>query len=60
MAQDKTLLYEDAVALLERINQELKESKHLNSINSRMVYVVKEINDVRIEEIAGQSEMKEE
>jgi hypothetical protein len=53
MAAEKTSLYEDAITLLERINNELKESKQIDTLNSKMVSVVKDLNEVRIEKITG-------
>lgn len=48
-------LYRDAVTLLENINEVLKENQKLETINSKMVGVVKDLNDVRIEKITGKT-----
>ena len=53
MATEKTPLSQAALDLLERINQELKNNKMLDIINTRMVGVVKDLNEVRIYEITG-------
>jgi len=53
MAQNEVSLYDQAVALLERINNELKGNKQLDTINSKMVGVVKDLNEVRISDITG-------
>lgn len=53
MAPEKKSLYEDAVTLLEKINQELADHRLLDTINSKMVAVVKDLNEVRIDDITG-------
>jgi len=60
MATEKTSMYEDAVTLLERINSELKDSEWLGTINTKMVGVVKDLNDVRIKQITGSKSSEEE
>ena len=56
MATEKTSIYEDAISLLERINTDLKNSKYIDILNSRMIGIVKDLNAVRIEEIAGKDD----
>lgn len=53
MANDKKTLHEEAIELLERINTELKDHKLLDTLNTKMVGVVKDLNDVRIGAITG-------
>jgi len=53
MTNTQRTIYEDAVDLLERINSELKDVKNLDTINIKMVGVVKDLNNVRIEKIIG-------
>mgnify|MGYP001085270254 CR=1 FL=1 len=60
MANEKSTLYEDSIALLERINQELKENKYLAAINVKMVQVIKDINDVRLGQITGREITEDE
>lgn len=59
MAPEKKSIYEEAFSLLERINDELKEHKLIDTLNSKMTGVVKDLNDVRIISITGKiSELK--
>lgn len=60
MANEKSTLYEDSIALLERINQELKDNKYLSTINFKMVQVIKDINDVRLGQITGREITEDE
>ena len=60
MVAEKSSIYEDAVTLLERINNELKESEWLGTINTKMVGVVKDLNEVRIKQITGSKASEEE
>jgi hypothetical protein len=60
MATDKSSLYEDSVALLERINQELKDNKYLSTINVKLVQVIKDINEVRLSQITGKESAEDE
>jgi hypothetical protein len=53
MTADKKTLHEEAIELLERINTELKDHKLLDTLNTKMVGVVKDLNDVRIGAITG-------
>jgi hypothetical protein len=53
MTADKKTLHEEAIELLERINTELKDHKLLDTLNTKMVGVVKDLNDVRIGSITG-------
>ena len=53
MATEKLTLHEESIALLERINAELKDHKLLATLNTKMVGVVKDLNDVLIGEITG-------
>lgn len=53
MADNKKSLHEEAMELLERINTELKGSKYLATLNSKMVGVVKDLNEVWIASITG-------
>ena len=55
MAPEKKSLYEDAIALLERINADLK-GHNIDTLNSRMIGVVKDLNEIRIVDITGKSE----
>jgi hypothetical protein len=55
MATEKKTIYEDAIDLLEKINDEFKDSEHLQFLNIKMAGVVKEINDARIVAITGKS-----
>jgi hypothetical protein len=55
MALEKTPIYENAIALLERINVELKDHPSLETINSKMIGVVKDLNEVRISEITSKN-----
>lgn len=47
------ILYRNAVALLENINEVLTEYPKLGTINIKMVGVVNDLNNVRIEKITG-------
>jgi hypothetical protein len=49
---DRTL-QEEALDLLERINTDLKGHSLIDTINTKMVSVVKDLNEVRICEITG-------
>lgn len=55
MSNEKTLIQEDAMKLLEGISQEMKEAKQLDTLNTKMIGVVKDLNEVRIEEITGKN-----
>lgn len=44
----------DAVDLTKRINEKYKDNKLLPEINTRMVAVVKYLNDIRMAEITGE------
>ncbi|HUU99469.1 MAG TPA: hypothetical protein VMW32_00765 [Bacteroidales bacterium] len=46
-------LYKDSVELLENINKDLKDHTDLDTINIKMVGVVKDLNNVRIRKITG-------
>jgi hypothetical protein len=48
------------VALLERINQELKDNKYLSTINVKLVQVIKDINEVRLSQITGKESAEDE
>lgn len=56
MDDNKRSVYEDAVDLLERINTELKANKNLDTINTKMVGVVRDLNNARIEKITGKEQ----
>jgi hypothetical protein len=58
MAQEKSTLHQEAMDLLQRINIELKGNKFLDTLNVKMVGVVKDLNDVQIAVITGK-ELKE-
>jgi hypothetical protein len=53
MAQEKSTLHQEAMDLLQRINIELKGNKFLDTLNVKMVGVVKDLNDVQIAVITG-------
>lgn len=46
-------IYDQAVQLLERINSELKDHALLDTINTKMVGVVTDLNKVRVMAITG-------
>jgi ribosome-binding factor A len=60
MTTEKKTLHEEAMELLERINTELKDHKLLDTLNIKMVGVVKDLNDVRIGEITGKTSPENE
>lgn len=53
MTNEKKTLYEEAIDLLSRINEDLKNNKQLGTINVKMVGVVNDLNSVRLGEITG-------
>lgn len=48
-------IYKDAIKLLENINELLKDYPGLEHINIKMVGVVKDLNNMRIEKITGKT-----
>lgn len=50
---EKTTLHQEAIDLLERINTELKGTKALETINVKMVGVVKDLNEIMVAGITG-------
>jgi hypothetical protein len=58
MATEKQSLHQEALDLLQRINADLKNNKLLETLNVKMVGVVKDLNDVQIAVITGK-EMNE-
>ena len=56
---EKTTLYDQAIALLQRINGELEGHKQLSTINVKMVGVVKDLNDVRIGDITNKPDTED-
>jgi hypothetical protein len=56
MAPEKRSLYEEAIELLERMNNELKGNSHLDTLNTKMIGVVKDLNEVSIEAITGKND----
>jgi len=59
MDKKESTMYEDAVDLLERINSEMKDNKNLDTINIKMIGVVRDLNNVRIEKITGKEPDKQ-
>lgn len=51
-------IYQDALRLLENINEVLKENPKLGTLNISMRAVVKDLNDVCIERITGKQTME--
>ena len=60
MTTEKKTLYEEAIGLLGRINEEMKSHKQLDIINVKMVGVVNELNSVRVAQITGKDEIDNE
>lgn len=46
-------LYEHSIALLEGCNTILKDNSELPTLNSKLVSLVKDLNEARIKEITG-------
>jgi len=53
-------IYRDALRLLEGINEILKDNPNLGTINIKMVGVVRDLNNVRIEKITGKEQEQEQ
>lgn len=52
-------IYQDALRLLENINEVLKDNPKLGTLNISMRAVVKDLNDVCIERITGKQNTQE-
>jgi hypothetical protein len=48
-------IYQDALRLLENINEVLKENPKLGTLNISMKSVIKDLNDVCVERITGRT-----
>lgn len=59
MTNDKTIpetiIYDDALTLLRRINAEIKNPERLSTLNSQMTGVMRNLSDDRIENITGKT-----
>ena len=54
--EDKQHLYEKAMELLKECNTMLKDDPHLATINTKLVGVVKDLNEIVIKEVTGITE----